>query len=561
MIYSKVVILDGVYKVTLFDSIGNDVTKDNLVTSIFHRELSKNNFEEIFKTEATEGVISRDILEERESIFVTLLINGTLYKKNIKIKIINRTSYQSYTILYKTTSSLVQLSNIMSSRFSYFMPKWSTAYKNQITNFSKTSYPLFSNIEKSFTKTLETNLRSSDHRYYYKRLLKIPNGTSKVVGRDDGVERVFTYNVELSPVTRVELDKTSLAAKDFKVIDKNTSLPISFKKNLSYLYFKSKIGYEIEIMGITANNVVVTEQFSFDSSILKRSRYTYKRLLRVTSNYPDYVIYNYIDCSEYHSAEIFESLPITYSEAKRPNYNVFRIVGDTLCEEEDSVERSYKRSITNYTFRSDLKEAYVNEYGNVLAVNKNKDLVATVLAKNFNTSFKLIENNNNNPYVFLEDFDLETKDAVFLISTRDIISDLEIYAIDIEIKTEKGVFFLNESGEFSKDASEILISKTNSIDLIVNLKDTSYVSVTVSAGLKKYQSSYVDNTLQCKTLQTDIDGLFVNGSSNYVIKGGDVYLLDLKKDYYETDLEGTLISLSGDVKFINSKGDDVDDRF
>ena len=69
MIYSKVEILDGTYKVTLFDEIGSDITSNYVITSVLSRELSKNTFEDIFKTEDIKSVLSREILEEHESIF------------------------------------------------------------------------------------------------------------------------------------------------------------------------------------------------------------------------------------------------------------------------------------------------------------------------------------------------------------------------------------------------------------------------------------------------------------------------------------------------------------
>lgn len=557
MIYLKTSVVDGVFKVNCYDESGVDKTSDFTITSKIYRKEQNNEYTFLLETSEKVLELHPDVFETLDYLYVTVLLDNQTYKTYLKTLVKNQTTVLKYTILYKSQTPLVEVSTPFLDRFSYFMPRWSTAYKNDVSNFSKITYPLFANIEKAFFKTSEIVTKSLANKTTFKKILTPRQRIGKVLGQD-GVERKFTYNIQNSPITRIKTEESFARLTDMKEIAVDTFKdPISFKKNLSTLFITSPLNSTVTFSGITEAGTPVTESFTFNTLVTKQSRYKYKKLFYVDSTTTDSYIRNYVDCTDIHLIEKEELLPAFVDSSKEQQFPSLLLDGKTLSVRyvKDGL---FEYDANSYNLVKDFKSVFVTDTLDVIGLSTDNTLYTSILRKNIEVDMPLLNNNNNNDYVYVSS--VSSDSISFKIKTDAIVSDLKTDVVTVEVRTDKGTYYIDSTTEqFTEQPVNYFLSTVNALEFSLGIIDiASFVSVIVSTPTNRYQASYRLDNLTMKPQETNIDALYYFGDSVYALKGTKLLKLSLLKDYYEIDNNGSLIFYENNLTVYSMKGDKID---
>lgn len=557
MIYLKTLVSDGIYSIKCYDESGVDTTSAHSITSKIYRKETSNEYTFLLETTQTTLEIHPDIFETSPYLYVTVIIDGEVYKTYLKTTVKNETSVLKYTILYKSQTPLVEVSTPFLDRFNYFMPRWSTAYKNDVSNFSKITYPLFANIEKSFFKTSEIVSDSLVNKTRTKKVTNYRQKIGKVVDKN-GIERKFTYNIQNSPVTRVEKKVAHLRDNDFKRIrSQDFQDTILFRKNSSRLFIESPLNSIVTFTGLTENNVVVTEDFEFNTLVVKQSKYSYRKIFHFESTSKDTYLSNYLDCTSNHLIEKSERLPAFIDNDKEQqfpkleineNFLNVRFVKDALFEYD------------GYSYNLDkiFKSIFVTDTLDIIGIDENDMLYTGLLKKNLEVDMPLLDNNNNNSYVFVSS--INPTNVSFSIHTQDVMADLETNIVTIQVKTDKGTYYIDSNTEqFVEQPVNYILDSVNSLDFTLDTTiNPKFISVILSTDKKQYQASYRSDSIVWVERDTEVNRLIFVNDSLYIKKETEYFELTLLKDYYEMANDGSLIVYEDDISVYSLKGVKID---
>lgn len=558
MIYLKTLVKDGNYSVEIYNEAGVEVTSDFSVKSkLYRQDINK---EYLFLLETDEKILSLnpDYFEKENFIYATIYIDGYLYKTFLKTPVTSNTVTQTYTILYRSHIPLVEISNPFLDRFNYFMPRWSTAYKNDISIFSKLTNPLFANLEKSFFKTATIVSDSRKNKETTTKVMRIQNTVGKVLDKD-GNEKRFTYNKENSPITRVSLNDTYLSEQDFVSITAESFVePIFFKRSSSKLYFTSPLNSTIKISGINTDGVFVEESFVFNTLVVKQSQYSYRKLQHFESTHNDSLITNYIDCSKQHLVEKPERLPIFIDESKEQQFPLLTLENDRLFTSFVK-EAMFVYDGHSYGLGLDTTSIFVTDENDVISLNANGELSTGILRKNLEVDMPLLNNNNNNKYVFVSEVDYETKLVTFKINTTDLVPDFESSVIVLKVQTNKGTYYLDGmTNTFVKTPVNFFLDKINTLEFSLELDDLDFLSVIVEIEKAHFQASFRNDKVNLTPRFSNIDDLYFIDGKVFIKTQGLLKELQTYKDYYEIDLNGSYIFYEDDLKIYSLKGEKLD---
>ena len=150
-----------------------------------------------FQTETTqkfEYINSR--LTDKKVMFVDVTLNNVLLKAKIKVEVVTTETRVRYKVTYETTYPFRKLSTTFLRRISLGMPAWSTAFKNDISVFSKVFYPLYLIPERLYYKTKEA-LNNNLINKNYKRSIQTRN-TIAIAKKENGdiISRTFIKEKE-----------------------------------------------------------------------------------------------------------------------------------------------------------------------------------------------------------------------------------------------------------------------------------------------------------------------------------------------------------------------------
>ena len=557
MIYLKTLISDGIYSVKCYDDSGVDKTSEYNILSKIYRKDGNTDYTLLLETTQNTLELHPDIFETSDYLYVTVIVNDVTYKTYLKTQVINETSVLKYTILYKSQTPLVEVSTPFLDRFNYFMPRWSTAYKNDVSNYSKITYPLFANIEKAFFKTSHIVSDSLVNKSTTRKVISYRQKIGKVVGKD-GVERKFTYNIENSPITRVSEETAVFKDLDFKRINVEDFVNVlNFKKKCSRLYIESPLNTTVTFTGLTENNVVVTEEYEFNTLVVKQSKHTYRKIFHFESSSKEAYLSNYLDCSKVHLVEKSEKLPAFIDSAKEQQFPLLEL-NENLLNVRFVREGLFEYDAYAYNLNKVFRSIFVTDTLDVIGIDLNNKLWTGILRKNIEVNMPLLENNNNNPYVFVSS---TTNDSVsFSVKTQDIMADLETSIVTIQIKTDKGTYYIDSNTEqFTDKPVNYFLDSVNSLEFTLGIVGAAeFISVIVSTDKRKYQASYRSDNITLTERASDVDSLCYINDELYIERQGVFSKLVLLKDYYETALDDSLISYEDGLTVYSLKGVKID---
>lgn len=558
MIYLKPIVANGTYRVEAYSESGVNITSDFVITSKLYKQ--DHNKEYVFLLETSEKVldINPDFFEKEEAIYTTIHVDGALYKTLIKTPVKNNTVTQSYTILYKSHIPFIETSNPFLDRFNYFMPRWSTAYKNDITVFSKITNPLFANIEQSFLKISKIVANSLKETKTIKRVYKPRSPIGKIID-EQGVQKHYVYNIENAPITRTDLKDAFIKERDFFSLTMDTFLqPKLIKKDCSSIFVKSPLNSSVSITGLTIEGVIVEEDFTFNTLVIKQSIYKYRKLISMTSSHPETRISNYIDCSEDHLVEKSELLPLFIDITKEQQYPLLRVVNGRLTT------RFVKSSMFpydghSYGLNKDVTEVFVTDTLDVITLDNKGCLSTGILRKDIEVDMPLLDNNNNNSYIHISDIDFEEDLVHFTVNTKDVVESLETHAITIKIETDTVTYYLDSvTNNFSEVPVNYVLDNVNALDFSLTIDNQKFISVTIETDKKKFQASFRNDLINLTERVYGVERMYYTNEKIYLKVGSLLKELNTYKDYYEITRDGSIIMYEDNLTIYSLKGAKLD---
>lgn len=547
MIHITPKIKNGIYSIS---QLGDSNPNYKFSSKIYRKT---NNFYEYVCDLEDNSQISKDFLEE--DLYASLYIDNYLYKSYLKIITTNNKSTLRYSIKYKTNIPQIQCSTPFIDRCSFFMPTWSTAYKNSITNYSKLVFPLYTNIIKNFYKTTQTITESLKGKEQYLKYIELPKSFEQehiTVKSSEGITYKETDIIETSPISRISFSETKLKNKYLFSLNYAEVINKRLRNNCSKLYVHSKKGTLVSICGITTEGTYAKEDIFFTSSVTNSSLYNYSKILTITSSDSDTIVSNYLDTSKFHIKEDFEKISSFIDPTKNNSYPIVKI-SDNLIHTYFENNANVFVDSHKYKVEKNISDLYIENTGDIFLLDLNNNLYTSSLYLNLKTNLKLLDNNNNNKFIYLTQ-NLDEGYVEILIQTKEL-SELIDDRVVIKLENSKGIYYLNQDLDIVEDICYLNINKINDINIKLEIEESDFISSILETSIGNFQASYIVNKLSLNLISDNILKLLIINNEIYVETEKDVLKkINIFKDYYErsenlllfyTDLEYTIETSKG----------------
>lgn len=560
MSFVRTSLVDGIYNVKVYNPDGTDTTDQYNLRSIVYKAASPSTFEYLFETEEAQFKVHPDSFQDVDFLYVTVYLDDYLYKSYIRTPIKTTQRVATYNIVYKSHTPLVPTTSPFLERCSYFMPKWSTAFQNDVTVYSKIVYPLFSNLEKTYFKTSEAVSNALYGKPFFKKEVAILQPLGKVTG-SDGYEKRYVYNIQNSPITRVSLNDALVTPNTF-IIENPATLeePLTLKTIASRLYISSPLNSTVTIEGVSEQHALISETFTFNTLVVKATKYKYLRILNISSTSDDTIVTNILDCSEKHLYERFEQLPLYVDSDKNLQFPTIRLNGKYLYTSYVRDDLFITDGVPFNLGRDDIQSLYVTDELDIVATTKTGGLLTGQLKRNLETNMPLLESNNNNSFVSVEQIDYEAGLVTFVVDTKKVYEELDTVAVLLEFESDEGVYYLDgNTQELTQERTNFILDRVNHLKIEMNLENYDYISLKLKTEKGDFQASVRNDKIAFTEHPTNklLKGLYVFGNDLHALDEQGFYnRLTLYKDYYEM-YDGVLVSYDKDIKIYSMKGDSI----
>lgn len=312
---------------------------------------------------------------EYARVFIKIKINNLLVEQFLDIPIVDIKSNTKTFVVYKQIS-VSKESNLFYSKASAYVPRWSKAYKEYGSNFSKIIEPYFKLLQ-GFYNTLDYNLSNKLEYKIFKHnenvfKLYTEDGTqileqsSLLTGTQKTCELI--ENTSELQLESIYLDSTDIL--------KNYVLPFTSK-----LYINKFQGStdSVVIEGLDENDNYVTESVNLIDYKISVTKYKYKVIKYLVSKVP-ILLSNYVDCFSNHFVLAGNPTPMPLLIDKN-NYSIFypKIKIENIGNSTSIGIYNKQDCVYRYFFTTNnIKGVFIDKYLNVYWVENNKLLMSTL---------------------------------------------------------------------------------------------------------------------------------------------------------------------------------------
>ena len=565
--YLKITALNNIFSLKFLDQNSNEVVpySTSLLIKLYN-EIDKK-FYLFQESNVPEFELLFDKITNNSNIYVDIYLDNKLYKTKVKVNLKNTEVVLQYKTYYNSTYPIRMTSNTFLKRISIGMPRWSSAFKNDISIFSKAFYPLYLFSEKIYYKTnehLENNINYIKH-------------TQNIKLKDEPLYISNTKNniTEYIPKTYIK-EKERINKVTSKIILSNSNRNlVTFTNDNEYMkldnifnkiFVRTKEECYVTILGYDKYNNIISERLYSNKIYNSMSFNNYKEIIKVYSDtyHGNITCSNYLDCTDTKSNVRYSyKLTGSISDSKEilvPYYkfnndtnslNVYFIDIDPDLNLADYEDSYYIPAMRNH------KGYYVSEYDDIIFLNENNKLCYGLLRKNLETDMKLHPSNNNNTIVSTLNDNVASDNSVeFMISTKTIIEMYGNYSCKISSIIDGNIYYLNEDNEWVEKEVYKTIMNITPIYITQDTTNISYMSIVVEANGINYQASIIKNNIEIIETELEFDSILHNGTNLIGTINNEYYNIELIKDYYEF-IDDTLINYKNytdDTSVINIKG-------
>lgn len=527
---------------------------------------------QLFQTEtASRFEYQNSNLTDKRTVFADVYVDSVPLKTKIKVEVITTEVRIKYKLNYETTYPFRELSTTFLRRVSLGMPSWSTAYKNDVSIFSKVFYPLYLIPERIYYKTKEALHNNLTNDTYTKPILT--KGTVSVAKREDGsiIPRTFIKEKEMiNKVTTEKINQKNINLFSL-LLDGTVTYPIKLDPTFNKIFVRSDKSCLIHVSGINKRRLPINEYIYCDGVVYTSSFLEYKEINEITlvkiSGYedPKIEITNHMNLKKYQSnfrTNLMTGTPDDNKDFEVPLY-LYTYETDMLKtfyakewlqEEDGSIEYFVPALRGNNGFFVTEDDDIISLSSNVtLGAEETDDILLTeinqkmssetnlyrintgLLRRNIEVDLELHSSNNNNSLVTIldENSAATTGNVEVQILTKDIVENYGNVSVQISVNIDGSVYYLNDFNDWVEEPVYKLLNNTNPIYVEQDVKNSTYFSVVMEFNTVKYQASFIKHRVNLVPQDVFVSEAYHNGTNLIVKKDNEYHTLNFEKDYYE----------------------------
>lgn len=545
MNYFKPILHDEHLELKCFDFAGDEVPfiedPDQIVTLGYYTD---NIFTELVEIKETNTPIKVEDLD-RDFLYVEVRnqdINNP--EDYYPVEVFEPYKTLSYVIHYQVERDSIRTSNLTLARYNYFMPKWSSAYKNNISTYSKTFYPVFEYLDTSLIKIQKDILRNVDltsflvKKEYKKDLLQVrlPEvGTLLSVSNIEKV-RASDFIIDLENTLDVEPNLSYLSNKD---------LPYDVHPDAPYIYVvpKSDLTYVI-LKGLDHDNNYIEEYFTFENKLYKMSNYKFRVIIDMESD-GDVEITEWLDGSTLNM--IRSKVKFSFFVNNEKEFEIPKVTFEPISDL-GGIIQLYSMLNTDdpvLTFNFELVEkihknlrVFIDRYGKVTIVN-NSSIYSGVLEQPLQHSPLLHPSNNNNDFVFVtSDSAINGESFLFEVNTSLIRSTYGTSMVYLRLQDNDKVYYLdNDFNMVTKKEPFFIPETTKNIEIKIKYVKNKFYTLNVDIEDETFTAStYSSNIELSRTQLSSVPiAIIINNNKIYIDLSSGWHNIKTSNMYYEQD--------------------------
>jgi len=370
--------------------------------------------------------------------------------------------------------------NFLLDNSKQFVPNWSKAYQNTVSNFAKILEPCYNTIT-GFYSTMHRNLLNSYKTFDFPTTtISLRKKPIKIIDQANNVY-LDTFCIENAPKKLVSFEPQ--VQKQFIELSYN---PLeSFKAveliEPTILYIKKEIKNNeatITIAGLNENGRYVSEIIFLTQSSYKPTINKYKIILKIDTT-ASLQISNYINCIKDHQYTTVTSIPVPPFVLKENNFNFY--VPDFRLEQTESKLNSvlslYSGNTLKYYFCFDhyVTSLFVDPYLNLHWTTATAEYRISSLSNFISTTYNNVNDGVNN-YIYTEDQPYLNEWVDIIVDIPHLLldyPDLNIATVALEVEGES-IKYLDEATEQFQANKKTLNLKTILNKLTISVKITNF---------------------------------------------------------------------------------------
>lgn len=553
------------FQVKFLSDSGEEVIPNSTITTILYNKINSNYIP--FQTETTSNFnYTHKHITDKDTIYADIFLGEVPYKTKVKVSIINSEVILRYNVTYESSYAVRKLSNKFLRRVSMGMPQWSTAYKNDVSVYSKTFYPLYLLPEKLFYKTneaLSKNLKNIKHkkRIQIKQPIAVAKQGSVII------PKTFIKEKEMiTSITKTPINQRGINLVEF---DQDSTFPVKLDKTFSSVFVKSDKECFVIIKGVNFDRKPINETVFCDGILYSVSLLKYKEVLDIS-----YVVATgteevVLTCTNYMSLQKYQNnfrknhiitdgvtankdldVPLyTYNSDTQTVNTFYGKIWDNEVDYQDSYfvpdmsehngffvtdEEDLLFLHTTSLSTEDVVNLLTEEPKQILTEGVSSQIFTGLLSTNISSDMPLHSSNNNNSIVTLLDGNIMEDNMVeFQITCRDLVEEFGNISVIISINVDGRIYYLSDNNEWVTDKVFKFLYNKNPIYISYDTLGIQYISVVVECNDISYQSSIVKNKIDVKGTGIVVDKMYHNGVDLVGVYGNELSVLNLVKDYYE----------------------------
>lgn len=566
--YLKVTAVNGDLNIKFIDALGNEVVPYTTLLSKVYNKIGIDYFL-VQEDSLPSFKLQTNKLTSREEVHLDIYLDDKIYKTKLKVSLKNTEIRTKYKLVYTSHSPSRTTSNTFLKRISIGMPKWSSAFKNDISIFSKSFYPFYIFAEKIYYKTnqhLLNNLKNVKYNrnvylnYEPLSLKTTYNGVEEYIGKTYIKEKERINQVKIS---LIETNKTNSTIS----FDNYSTFPIKLSDVFNRVFIRTEEECYVFITGYDSDNNIIKESVYSDGAVLSLSKLSYKYVLSVDADIYNGLIechtsLNCLDtCSNYRDSFKLtgnvrdnKDIVVPYYKYNRDTCSLNVYYSKTMLDIADYEDSYYIPGMKNY------REYFISDTDDVIFTNENKRLCYGILRKNLDTTMTLYPSNNNNTIVSTLNDNVSSDNSVeFLVSTQTIMDMYGVYLATIISEIDGQTYYLNDANEWVEEKVDKLINNVTPIYIELDTTSVNYISVVVIVNDIHYQASVLKNKIE--VVETDIVVNSLKHVGDFLIdykNDKEIFKIDCIKNYYEyindTTINYTAFEDGSNIELINIRG-------
>lgn len=334
--------------------------------------------------------------------------------------------------------------NILSS--TAFVPEWSKAFKNPVSNYVRMLEPLLKCFNAVHAK-LDDLLSNSSIRL---KSFKLQNRPDKIT--DSKGNRYLEYNnINTSYYKSIEVESVDSSHPTLFLSVFIPYLPFTtlFLEEESKIYIKQNaknLLQEVTIVGLDDEGKRIEEKFFLTDDIVQESLSLFKQVTSVTSSVP-LEISNFVDCSKtFFVKQRAASLnPLFISQENSFQSHIPDIkLGSNLSLTQTTLDimEKFNSSVFKYSFgQSDITSLYVDKYMNAHYTNNNQMYVVPLALDLYGHSKDVSDSANK--YIYTNDRVLTGEWLKVKIDLNSYFQDYGKDNVLVYVKHENELYYLD----------------------------------------------------------------------------------------------------------------------